>query len=131
MTFCCQLQQILSYLTWLLSPFINHVPTLNKKNLHCSQISFLFPKKPFLFPLPCLYLCVPQGIPFFFSSSNLNLHWVSVRTLFFNSTYNKVTKVSSTDMIVGRSNLTDVEERATRCGKWQYGEMKWWKIKTK
>lgn len=31
--------------------------------------------------------------------------------------------------IEGCSNLRDVEEVATRCGEWQYGEMNWWKVK--
>lgn len=33
--------------------------------------------------------------------------------------------------IEGCSNLRDVEEVATRCGEWQYGEMNWWKVKKK
>lgn len=34
-------------------------------------------------------------------------------------------------MVVGSSNLRDVEEGTIRCGEWQYIEIKWWKITTK
>lgn len=62
------------YLTWLLRPFINHVPTLNKKNLHCSQISFLCPKKTILIPtsLP-LPVCSTGNIFFLLFQSKPSL----------------------------------------------------------